>query len=106
MKEEICCILVEWREGNGSKAMMIFDVDPNYPERYNYIVHYGIERHANPAGDTSLDQAAIRWNLCDMSALQILLEATQHLLGLLGMPRSDARLLYCGNCEQDCTIEE
>lgn len=99
-------VVLEWREQTGVEVMAIFDVDEDNPERCSYMIHYGFDMDLNVMGKDRWGHTLILWNLSEMSALRILLEATQHVLGILELPQSDAKILYCEKREQNCSIEE
>jgi hypothetical protein len=41
-----------------------------------------------------------------MPDLRTVLEAAEHALGILELPRSDAEILYRGDRKQDCSVKE
>lgn len=102
--DDINCVLVEWREQSGKEALAVFDVDRTQPEYCSYMVHSGTR--LDIAGEKRWNRTSISWNLPEMSILCVLLEAVQHVSGLLDMPRSDVKFLYCKRHEENCSVDE
>jgi len=96
--------LLEWKDQGGTNGLAIFDIDEE-SAGCSYLVHY-----ASPAidsrGDRTQKLPALAWNVTDLSALKTLFQATQHALGVLQMPKSDALMLYCHKAEQGILPEE
>jgi len=104
--DDMICTVVEWRERSGVDVLAIFDVDADDPNRYSYLMHYGMD-----ANLTMLDQfqwcwTSILWNLSERAELQTLIQAAQHVLGILEMPRTDLEVLYAGDRKQNCSTKE
>jgi len=106
--DNIVCTVLEWKSRCGGDFVAIFEVDPNNPGRYNYIMHshHGSDAIVEVTGNDSSDCASVSWNLCDLSAMRTLLERAQHVLGILELPKGDVDVLYCGNHQDTCSAEE
>lgn len=103
---DMICTVVEWRERSGVDVLAIFDVDADDPNQYSYIMHYGTDANLTRLDQSQWCGTSILWNLSEMTELQTLLEAAQHVLGILEMPRIDLEVLYGGDRKQDCSSKE
>ena len=101
--DDMYCVLLEWRERTGVEAIAIFDEDPDNPEFLSYMIHYQSEVTTEYG---QCGRSYVLWNLREMSDIRTLLEATQHVLGVLDLPARDAMVLYSNKRGQDCSIEE
>jgi hypothetical protein len=101
--DDMICVMLEWREWTGVEVLAIFDVDPDDPGRYSYIMHYGMD--LKMMDEERWGSTSVLWNLSDMSDLRILLEATQHVLGILDLPGRDVEILYGGDRKRNCSTE-
>lgn len=106
MNDDMICVMVEWRERSGADILAIFDVNAVDPNRCSYILHYGFDANLNAQDQFRWNRTSILWNLAEMADLQTLLEAAQHVLGILQMPRSDLEVLYGGDQKQNCSKKE
>ena len=97
-------VILEWRENDGKEVMGIFDVDEDYPDICNYILHIGVGSKDGPV-ENRWNQTSLVWKVVDMSSLKSLFQAAQHVLGVLELPQTDARTLYCENSD-DCSTQE
>jgi hypothetical protein len=105
-KDDMICVLLEWRERTGVEILTIFDVDADDPDRCSYIMHCGFDVNLNNMGQSRWGRTSVSWNLSEMPDLRTLLEAAEHALGILELPRSDVEILYRGDRKQDCSIKE
>ena len=97
-------VILEWRENDGKEVMGIFDVDEDYPDICNYILHIGVGSKDGPT-ENRWNKTSLVWKVVDMSSLKSLFQAAQHVLGVLGLPESDAKTLYCED-NNDCSAQE
>jgi hypothetical protein len=101
-RDEAVCTLVEWRDRADARFLAIFTFDPDDQDRCNYLVYSS----SNPGGKKCENGNYVYWNLSDLSALTTLLEAAQHVVGILELSKSDIGVLYCGNRDDTCQPEE
>ena len=104
---EVCTVL-EWESQSRGGFVAIFDVDPNDPGQYNYLMHWhhGPDGRVDGTGKELSTNASVSWNLCHPSAIRSLLERAQHVLGILELPKRDVDILYRGNRQDTCSAEE
>jgi len=104
--DDTYCVLLEWRDRTGVEAMAVFDEDSDNPESWSYMIHYRSDGEMDETEERQGGRSYILWNLREMSEIRTLLEATQHVLGLLELPAGDATVLYGNKRGQDCSLEE
>ena len=98
--------ILEWREGDDSDGMAIFDVsdDPEGECSCSYIIHYGVGSENN---GSHWKRTSLVWNVTSVDVLKTLFQVSQHALGILQMPKADALTLYAANDRSlEYTIEE
>ena len=86
--------------------MAIFDVDPDNPGRYSYMIHYGSHIDLKLMDEEACwGCTSVLWDLSEMSDLRVLLESAQHVLGILDLPGRDVEILYGGDHTQNCSTD-
>ena len=102
--------ILEWVDDHELNAIAIFDMnDEDETGRCNYILHYGAKKAAYDGEDAkgTWKSTSIAWKVTDFGVLKTLFQALQHALGILQLPKSDARQLYCDdNTDKHFTWEE
>jgi hypothetical protein len=100
--------ILEWSEENGADGMAIFDViDEGGTSNCSYLLHYGVKSVPSTRGVEGWNRTSIAWKVSDFGVLKTLFQALQHALGILQLPKADARKLYCNdNPDEQCTTEE
>ena len=107
-------ILLNWKIKDCSQhRVAIFDAtDPEQPEpgRCNWLM---LSRPPTDKSDRlgsdkdhMVKKSQMAWNVTSLLALRDLFYAARHALGVLTMPREDARSLYCGTKSETCSPEE
>ena len=86
--------LLEWKDQGGINGLAIFDIDKE-SDGCSYLVHYAPPAIPNFRGEETEKMPALAWNVANLSSLKTLFQVTQHALGILQMPESDALVLYC-----------
>jgi hypothetical protein len=87
--------LLEWRHVDGTQALAVFELDGDDTDLCNYIVHFRFEEGNKMRQDGPI-KSSLAWNVSEISQLKSLFKAVQHVLGLLELPVSDRKELYCG----------
>jgi hypothetical protein len=105
-RDEAVCTLVEWRDRADARFLAIFTFDPDDQERCNYLVYSGSNPEVMGAGKDGQNTSCVHWNLSDLSEMTTLLEAAQHVVGILELSKSDIDVLYCGNRDNTCSTKE
>jgi hypothetical protein len=88
--------VVEWKDGIDTSALAIFDFDDD--GFCSYVMYYSSKE--NGCG------SSLGWMVSSLSCLNVLLQAAQHMLGILNWSKADAMKLYCETDASPCTKEE
>lgn len=88
--------VVEWNDGINTSALAIFDFDDN--GFCSYVMYY------SPRGNNY--HGSLVWMVSSLGCLNVLLQAAQHMLGILNWSKADAMKLYCETEASPCSKEE
>jgi hypothetical protein len=105
-RDEVVCTLVEWIDRSDARYLAIFTFDPDDHERCNYLVYSGCNQGVKGGSKGGGPESYVYWNLSDLSEMTTLLEAVQHVVGILELSKSDIDVLYCGNRDDTCSTKE
>lgn len=75
--------------------MAVFELDGDDTSLCNYIIHFRFPEGHKMRQDRPIKSSLV-WNVSDISKLKSLFKAVQHIIGILELPGSDRRELYCG----------
>ena len=106
--EDKSWLVVEWKEDVDLNVIAIFDFD-DFDDRKpcSWLMHYcHYVSSSLPGNQRHWNQSSVAWMVADLGILKGLLQAVQHILGILTWSKRDAMRLYCETNPSPCSSEE
>lgn len=106
--EDKSWVVVEWKQDVDTNVIAIFDFD-DFDDRTpcSWLMHYSHHASISSLGNQKYQsQSSVAWMVADPENLKGLLQAAQHILGILTWPKRDAMRLYCETNPSTCSSDE
>ena len=107
--EDKSWLVVEWKQDVDTNVIAVFDFDDFDHDRKpcSWLMHYSHHASISPLGNQKYEiQSSVAWMVVDLENLKGLLQAAQHILGILTWPKRDAMRLYCETDPSTCSSDE
>ena len=103
--EDKSWLVLEWKEEADTNVIGIFDFENCKP--CSWLMHYSHRVSSSSLGNQKCwTQSSVTWMVVDLEILKGLLQAVQHILGILTWSKRDAMRLYCETNPSTCSSEE
>jgi hypothetical protein len=103
--EDKSWLVLEWKEHADTNVIGIFDFEDLEP--CSWLMHYNHRVSSSSLGSQNCwTQSSVTWMVVDLEILKGLLQAVQHILGILTWSKRDAMRLYCETNPSACSSEE
>lgn len=100
--------VLEWTDNQGGEVLAIFETDVHpAPEVCSWIMHRGAGRtNGQFESGRVWVQSELNWSVTGLNILNTLVQAAQHLSGILDWSHADIQTIYCFYDFQNSSAEE